>query len=166
MSVMVCLDDETDVSCGDMLVHPEYAPHVTRVFDARLVWMSTSPLKKGHPYLIKHTARSINAVFRSIRYKINVNTLERQQVEQLGFNDIGSVVVETTRPVFVDPYRRNRGTGSFIVIDPVTNETVGAGMITGREVRDVKETGALSGGQAVSAAERREKFGHGPQSSV
>ncbi len=162
MSVTVCLDDEVDISRGDMLVHPGHTPHVTRLLDARLVWMSSSPLKTGRAYLIKHLTHSVKGIFRSIRFRIDVNTLERQPVSELSLNDIGSVIVETTSPVFVDPYRRNRATGSFIVIDLISNETVAAGMITGREVRDAASlTSARVEGEPVSAIERKERYGHG-----
>jgi sulfate adenylyltransferase large subunit len=160
MSVTLCLDDDVDISRGDMLVHPGHTPRVTRLLDARLVWMATATLKTGRPYLIKHLTHSVKAIFRSIRFRIDVNTLERQQVKELGLNDIGSVVVETTSPVFVDPYRRNRATGSFIVIDLISNETVAAGMITGREVDDGSLAMNRGEGEPVSPIERIERYGH------
>ena len=163
MSVTICLNDEIDISRGDMMVHPGHEPHVTCLLDARLVWMSAAPLKTGRPYLIKHLTHSVKAIFRSIRFKIDVNTLERHQVNELGLNDIGSAIVETTSPVFVDPYRRNRATGSFIVIDLLSNETVAAGMITGREVRDrATPSTPRAEGDPVSPIDHRERYGHGP----
>jgi sulfate adenylyltransferase large subunit len=161
MSVTICLNDELDISRGDMLVHPGSTPRVARLLDARIVWMSASPLKTGRPYLIKHLTHSVKAIFRSIRFRIDVNTLERQQVKELGLNDIGSVIVETTSPVFVDPYRRNRATGSFIVIDLISNETVAAGMITGRDVREEGLLAVRVEGEPVSPIERKERYGHG-----
>ncbi len=163
MSVTICLEDDIDIGRGDMLVHPGYTPHVTNLFDARLVWMSSSPLQMGRTYVIKHTTHEVKAVFRSIRHKINVNTLERLEVNELALNDIGSVIMETTQPVFVDPYRRNRATGSFIVIDCISNETLAAGMVTGREVRDGQLTPSADARrhrQPVTGTERQERYGH------
>ncbi|MBV9082575.1 MAG: sulfate adenylyltransferase, partial [Acidobacteriaceae bacterium] len=166
MSVTICLEDDIDIGRGDMLVHPGYTPHVTNVLDARVVWMSSSPLKIGRPYCIKHTTHEVKAIFRSIRHKINVNTLERLGVEELALNDIGSVIMETTHPVYVDPYRRNRATGSFIVIDSISNETVAAGMVTGREVQraqpEEKTETTTRRSEAVTPAERKERYGHRP----
>ena len=134
MSVTVCLEDEIDVGRGDMLVPPSHRPHVSRRIDARLVWMHEEPLEIGRNYLLKHTTQTVKASVHSIRYRININTLEKEVSGGIGLNDIGAVLIECQRPLFCDPYRRNRATGSFILIDPLTNVTVAAGMITGREL--------------------------------
>ena len=159
LSVTVCLEDELDVSRGDMLVHPSHAPHVTRTIDARLVWMSQTPLDPRREYIVKHTTQEVAARVRAIRYRIDVNTLEKQGTGDLGLNDIGAAVIETRKPLFVDPYRRNRATGAFIVIDPLSNETVAAGMITGRPAHESGQAAMAAGGR-VTPAERHGRTGH------
>ena len=167
MSVTVCLEDEVDVSRGNMLVPPSHPPHVTRCLDVRLVWMGNRPLDLRKQYIVKHTTQQVKAQVRLIRYKVNVNTLDKHDASELHLNEIGAVVLDTHSPLFVDPYRRNRATGSLILIDPVTNETVAAGMITGRDPRindaapatdrrESTETGR------VSARDRARRIGHGP----
>ncbi len=133
MSVGLCLEDQIDISRGDMLVRPSHPPHITRRIDARVVWMSDVQLEIGRKYLLKHTARLVPATVQAVRYRVNVNTLEKEPAALLGLNDMGAVVIDSQKPLFCDPYRRNRVTGSFILIDPVTNATVAAGMVTGRE---------------------------------
>src|ERR1019366_4335875 len=155
MSVTLCLEDEIDVSRGDMLVHPGNLPHIARRFDATVVWMNQKPLEPNRSYLIKHTTQVTQARVREIRYRIDVNTLEHQPARRLELNAIGVVSVEAQRPLLFDPYRQNRFTGSFILIDPITNETMGAGMIL---------QAAASEGAAgrVTEAERRALRGHAP----
>ncbi len=165
MSVVVCLEDEIDISRGDMLVQPSHAPHVTRRVDARIVWMHDHQLQIGRKYLLKHTTQTVQAAVDVIRYRLDVNTLEKHPGEGLGLNDIGAVVIETQKPIFCDPYRRNRMTGSFILIDPITNATVAAGMITGREAEKISipETGSerFSGfGHRITASEQQSRVGH------
>jgi bifunctional enzyme CysN/CysC len=133
MSVALCLEDEIDVSRGDMLVPPSHPPLGTRRFDARIVWMHEQSLETGRSYLLKHTTQTVPAAVEALRYRININTLDKEPGATLALNDIGAVVIETQKPIFCDPYRRNHSTGSFILIDSVTNATVAAGMITGRE---------------------------------
>jgi sulfate adenylyltransferase large subunit len=159
LSVTVCLEDELDVGRGDMLVHPSHAPHVTRTIDARLVWMSQTPLDQRREYIVKHTTQEVAARVRAIRYRINVNTLEKQEAGELRLNDIGAAVIETRKPLFVDPYRRNRATGALIVIDPQSNETVAAGMITGRPAHESGPP-AMAGAGRVTPAERHARTGH------
>jgi sulfate adenylyltransferase large subunit len=164
MSITVCLEDEVDVSRGDMLVAPLHAPHVSRWVDARIVWMDTAPLDPNKQYLLKHTTQTTRAQVASIRYRIDVNTLEKQQAGELMLNEIGAVVLETHRPLFFDPYKRNRATGCFILIDPITNLTVAAGMITGREPHEIQQRAVLHGipveHSRVSFLERQTRFGH------
>jgi sulfate adenylyltransferase large subunit len=133
MSVALCLEDEIDISRGDMLVPPSHPPHVARRIDARLVWMDQQKLEIGRQYLLRHTSQTVRATVETVRYRVNINTLEKESGCALGLNDIGAVVLETQKPIFCDPYRRNRVTGSFILIDPMSNATVAAGMITGRD---------------------------------
>jgi sulfate adenylyltransferase large subunit len=164
MSITVCLEDEVDVSRGDMLVPPLHAPHASRWIDARLVWMDTAPLDLSRQYLVKHTTQTTRAQVASIRYRIDVNSLEKQRTEKLMLNEIGAVVLETHRPLFFDPYKRNRATGCFILIDPISNLTVAAGMVTGREPHEIQQRAVLQGVQIehnrVSFIERQTRFGH------
>jgi sulfate adenylyltransferase large subunit len=156
MSVTVCLEDELDVSRGDMLAPAGNPPHVARSFEATLVWMSDRPLEPDRPYLLKHTTQTVQARVREIRHRVDIQTLEPVSAARLALNEIGVVTVEAQRPLFFDVYRRNRATGSFIWIDPITNETLGAGMISG-VVTAVEQRGA-----AVTQAERRDRNGHPP----
>jgi sulfate adenylyltransferase large subunit len=132
MSVTLCLEDEIDISRGDMLAPPLAMPHVSRRIEARVVWMHIDPLEIGKPYLLKHTSQQVKAVVKSITHKIDINTLDKLAATELQLNEIGAVVLETHKPLFFDAYRQNRMTGSFILIDPVNNVTVAAGMISER----------------------------------
>ena len=129
LAVTLCLEDEIDISRGDMLAHPHNVPHVERGFESMMVWMSDSPLQVGKGYIVKHTTRQVKASCSEILYRVNPDSLHRENTRQLGLNDIGRVRLTLFHPLYVDEYRRNRHTGGFIVIDPVTNVTVGAGMI-------------------------------------
>ena len=146
-AVALTLEDEIDLSRGDMLVRPNNLPQVATAFDATLCWMDQEPLNRRTHYVLKHTTNKVKAFVGDVRYRIDVNTLHREPAETFALNEIGRVTIRTARPVFFDPYKANRATGSFILIDPVTNRTAAAGMIRGiaREVGDV--TGS---GQAVS----------------
>ncbi len=165
MSVTVCLEDEVDVSRGDMLVPPQHPPHAARRFEATLVWMNQKPLEPGRPYLIKHTTQQAGATVTDVRHRVNINTLEHELVETLGFNEIGSVQLEAKRPLFFDAYEKNRATGAFILIDPLTNETLAAGMITAAAAGE-KHTQELVGMEfrdgRVTPAERYTRAGHRP----
>ncbi|OJF15732.1 sulfate adenylyltransferase subunit CysN [Couchioplanes caeruleus] len=131
MSVTVRLADEIDISRGDMLCRPHNAPAVAQDIEAMVCWMDeTAPLRVGGKYTIKHTTRTARTVVRGLQYKLDVNTLHRDEgAPQLGLNEIGRVRLRTTLPLLADEYRRNRTTGGFILIDETTNRTVGAGMI-------------------------------------
>jgi sulfate adenylyltransferase large subunit len=163
MSVTVCLEDELDISRGDMLVPPSHPTHVTRRIDARVVWMHDD-LELGRSYLLKHTTQTIRATVKAVRYRINIDTLEKEPGSGLRLNDIGAVVIETHKPLFCDPYRRNRSTGSFVLIDPITNATVAAGMITGREPERISPSPPLAAetevGTRVTRAEWESLSGH------
>ncbi len=163
MSVTVCLEDEVDISRGNMLVPPSHPPHVTRCIDARLVWMGNQPLDLRRQYIIKHTTQSVKAQVRFIRYRVNINTLERQQASELNLNEIGTVVIDTHSPLFVDQYRRNRITGSFVMVDPISNATVAAGMVTGRDPRAAEPSAQESQpaeSDLIPAADRQKRIGH------
>ena len=130
MSVTIRLTDDIDISRGDMICRVHNQPSATQDIDAMVCWFADKPLTAGTKYAIKHTTRTARAVVRDLRYRIDVNTLHREEsVEALGLNDIGRVTLRTTSPLMVDEYRRNRTTGSFILIDEATNTTAGAGMI-------------------------------------
>ncbi len=138
-SVTLLLDTQIDISRGDLFAHADELPTVTNQITANLSWMSTQPLdiEFGKPgrYLIKHTTQTVRVVLEGIDYRLNVNTLERETgVTKFALNDIGRVRLKTLRPLMVDAYRANRATGSFILIDEVTNQTVAAGMILGEVV--------------------------------
>ncbi len=128
-SVVITLEDETDVSRGEMLVSAADSPHRTRHFEATVVWMHAKPLRPGSTYLLKHTSQTVRARVVEIRSRIHVEQLEHHPAEQLALNDIGQVVIETSRPLLADLYRDSRATGSLILIDPEDNATAGAGMI-------------------------------------
>jgi sulfate adenylyltransferase subunit 1 (EFTu-like GTPase family) len=153
MSVTVCLEDEIDISRGDMLVPESSSPHVASRFEALAVWMNEKPLEPQRPYLLKHTSQTVRARVADIRYRVDINTLHHEPAPSLQLNEIGLIAVEAQKHLFFDPYRRNRVTGSFILIDPITNETVGAGMITGAS-GDRTERGR------VTPAEREALRGH------
>ncbi|HEY1714120.1 MAG TPA: sulfate adenylyltransferase subunit CysN [Solirubrobacteraceae bacterium] len=129
MSVALRLADEIDLSRGDMLVEAEDQPTAARELDAHICWMSDQPLTPRGKYAIKHTTRSARAIIEAIEHRVDINTLEHVKAEQLGLNEIGRVRLRCSSPLVVDPYWRNRTTGSFILIDESTNDTVAAGMI-------------------------------------
>jgi sulfate adenylyltransferase large subunit len=130
MSVTLRLEDELDVSRGELICRPEEAPTVARELEADVCWLNEQPLRPGGRYAIKHTTRAATAVVDELRDSVDVHTLERVSgPAQLGLNDIGRVRLRTSAPLTFDPYRSNRRTGSFILIDEATNETVGAGMV-------------------------------------
>ncbi|HET6478423.1 MAG TPA: sulfate adenylyltransferase subunit CysN [Actinoplanes sp.] len=131
MSVTVRLNDEIDISRGDLICRPHNAPAVAQDIEAMVCWMDESaPLRVGAKYAIKHTTRSARGVVRGLQYRLDVNTLHRdEQADGLALNEIGRVRLRTTVPLLADEYRRNRTTGGFILIDESTNRTVGAGMI-------------------------------------
>ena len=143
-SVSILLEDEIDISRGDMLVRPDQRPFIGRDIEARVVWMSEAPLDPSKPYLIKQTSRTMRARFTEIRHRLDVNTLAEEPAQRLGLNEIARVRLSTAQPLYFDPYAQNRRTGSFVVIDVLTNATVGAGMITeeqpqggNRSIRDL-----------------------------
>jgi hypothetical protein len=129
MSVTVTLNDEIDISRGDIISGALSIPHAARHFKATVVWMHQAPLETHKPYLIKHASQTIKAEIKSIQHRVNIHTLEREKVDALEMNSIGVVEIETVRPLFFDAYAENRFTGSIILIDPTNNLTVGAGMI-------------------------------------
>jgi bifunctional enzyme CysN/CysC len=134
MSVTLRLEDDLDVSRGDMICRPHNAAAPAQTIDAMVCWMSDVPMTAGRQLAIKHTTRAARAAIRDLRYRLDVNTLHRDEsAEALKLNDIGRIQLRTTQPLFVDEYRRNRATGGFILIDESTNNTVAAGMVLGAD---------------------------------
>ena len=130
MSVTITLEDNIDISRGDMIVKPNNQPKVGQDIEMMICWLGEKKLVPGGKYAIRHTTASARCVVKDIRYKVNINTLHRiEDDKSIGLNDIGRIQIRTTQPLFYDSYSRNRSTGSLILIDEFTNETVGAGMI-------------------------------------
>ena len=130
MSVTIRLEDEIDISRGDMIVHEDNNPKVSQDIDLMVCWMSERKLQLNGKYTIRHTTKELRGIIKDIRYKVNINTLENYENDkEIGLNDIGCIQIRTTQPLFFDRYKQNRTTGSLIIIDEATNETVGAGMI-------------------------------------
>ncbi|MDQ3938408.1 MAG: sulfate adenylyltransferase subunit CysN [Chloroflexota bacterium] len=130
LSVSMLLEDELDISRGDMICRPHNQPTLTSELDAMVCWMNERPLDIGGRYAIKHTTRNTRAIVGDVLYRIDVNTLHRDETaKSLGLNDIGRIQLRTSSPLLVDEYRKNRQTGSFILIDETTNDTVAAGMV-------------------------------------
>lgn len=130
-SVTILLEDEIDVSRGDMLVKPNNQPNISQDLDARICWFSGSKkLTQGAKCLFRHTTKEAQAIISSINYKVDVNTLRKNEEDlEFSMNDVGRVKLRVSQPIFYDTYRRNRNTGSFILVDPFTNETLAAGML-------------------------------------
>lgn len=138
MSVTLRLQDEIDVSRGDMLVHPGNMPRTDQKFDAMIVWMSEDPLVPGKQYAIKHTSKEISGTVDTLRYRVDVNTLRRQDSPTLKLNEIGRCHLTLNQAIMYDGYRRNRSSGAFILMDRLSNATVAAGMILDRVTTDEK----------------------------
>lgn len=131
-SVVLTLEDEIDISRGDMIVRKNNLPKSSNEIDATICWMSETPLTfSSNKFILKHTTRLVNAFVEKINYKVDINTLHRENTTTLKLNDISRVQIHTAKPLFYDNYKENRSTGSFILIDPMTNNTVAAGMIRG-----------------------------------
>jgi bifunctional enzyme CysN/CysC len=163
-SVALRLADEVDISRGEMIVHPGHEPRVEQHFEAMLVWMHERRLDREKSYLLKHTTRTVRAEVERVVSLVDLESLGEKTSEDLGLNDIGRVSVRTHRPLFLDAYKQNRGTGAFILIDSLTNDTVAAGMILQDGASKGGDAGLLRAGDAlhtqVSASERRERIGH------
>ena len=133
MAVTVRLNDEIDISRGDMICRPNNQPTVTQDVDAMIAWMDEkSSLQPRKKYAIKHSTRAARIMVKDINYRLDINTLHRdEEATEISLNEIGRISFRSTLPLFVDEYRRNRDTGSFVLIDEDTNSTVAAGMILG-----------------------------------
>jgi sulfate adenylyltransferase subunit 1 len=130
MSVSLLLEDEIDISRGDMIVRENNLTSVGQDIDIMICWLNEKTLKSGNRYLVRHTTHEARAVVKDVRYTIDISSIRRlEEQKELSMNDIGRITIRTTQPLLYDSYRRNRNTGSLILIDESTNETVGAGMI-------------------------------------
>lgn len=171
-SVTLVLEDEIDCSRGDMIVRPGNAPKISNTFDATIVWMAADAMVPGKTYLFKHTSQTVSGQIDSLKYRVDVNTFHRTPAPDLQLNEIGRCAVTLSQPIYYDAYRRNRATGAFIIIDRITNATVGAGMISDREsakqaLAAWEDTGESSSGgdravSQVSDDERMARFGQRP----
>ena len=167
-SITLELANEIDLSRGDMLVSPASLPASSSSFSAALVWLHAEPLLIGKPLLLKQTTRVVKAQVRRILHRANVNTLEHEPAERLEMNGIAEVQVETNQPLFLDAYATSRATGSFILIDPFSNATVGAGMVRETVLADAAGPEDRSGAAVttslgeVAAQERHRRHGHKP----
>lgn len=153
MSVTICLEDEIDISRGDLVVSPDFPPQIASTLQVRIVWMNERPLLPGRVYLMKHACSTLRARVDVAMERMDINSLRTETAESLGLNEIGQVTLRVERPLAWDPYRRNRSTGALILIDPVTNETVGAGMILSGLAESIDKG-------PVGEAERGQRHGH------
>ena len=167
-AVTLTLEDEIDCARGDMIVRPDNIPQVSQKIEAMVVWMAEEKLTAGQQYIFKHTSKSIPGSISTLRYRVNVNTLHSEDTPTLELNEIGRCAINLTQPLFHDSYRRNRNSGSFIIIDRISNITVGAGMIVDRRASDDQEdlwdaesSGTETKGH-VSLDERQARFGQKP----
>ncbi|PTY02694.1 sulfate adenylyltransferase [Opitutaceae bacterium EW11] len=130
MSAVMTLEDEIDISRGDMIVKPNNQPQASQDIDAMVCWFSDKKLQPNGRYILRHTTKEVKCIVKAVRYKVNINTLHKLENDaEIGMNDIGRIQLRTTAPLFYDPYKRNRNTGSLILIDEFTNATVAAGML-------------------------------------
>ncbi len=170
-AVVITLEDEIDISRGDMIVRKNNVPTVDARFEAMLCWMGDTPMDRSIPYVIMQTTRTTKGIVGRLVYRIDVDTLHREDAETLALNEIGRVEITTAQPLFFDPYRANRSTGSFVVVDPFTHVTVAAGMIRGTVQTAERLRPELRAGRPVSPnvvrpaagvprAEREARNGH------
>ena len=135
-AVVIELEDEIDISSGNMIVHTNNQPKSSKYFEAVVIWMNEKPLDASREYIIRHGGRNVKSRLDSILYNIDVNTLQKHNTDRLRMNEIGRAALSTTQAVHFDAYSKNHETGSLIIIDPLTNVTVGAGMITENQTFD------------------------------
>lgn len=165
-SVTLVLEDEIDISRGEMLVKPDNLPRMERHFEAMLVWMDETPMNLSEQYFLKHTTNTSRTRIDMIRYKVDVNTLEKSEVQQLSLNEIGRAVLTTAKTIFFDPYKKNKNTGSFVLIHPVSNNTVAVGMILDKleskdlpsRISDVDKENIRLGKSLIDPVKRKERY--------
>jgi bifunctional enzyme CysN/CysC len=162
-SVTIKLADEIDISRGDMLVHPDNLPRFDNRFDAMLVWMSERALDRQKSYLLKHTTQVVRAEIEDVTFTVDLESLQQREAARLELNDIGRVTMNCRRPLYFDPYKQNRITGAFILIDSLTNNTVAAGMILADAPQKLEDDStspsSFRARSLVSADERSERLG-------
>ncbi len=170
-AITLTLEDEIDISRGDMIVRPGNTPRVEQKFEAMVVWMSEEPMVPGKSYWVKQTTKQTPGQINTLRYQIDVNTLHRKDAPTLSLNEIGRCSLTLSQPICFDAYRRNRATGAFILIDRLTNSTVGAGMILDRAANegrhdhwDDEPAATETHGErtSVTETERQARFGQKP----
>jgi bifunctional enzyme CysN/CysC len=173
LSVSITLEDEIDISRGDMIARSHNVPQARREFEAMLVWMSERPMDPARSYIIMHTSRQTKSFVTAVNYRVNVNSLHREEGKALELNEIGRVSITTKMPLFIDPYERNRSTGNFILVDEESFQTVAGGMIIDRQPREVAGVGSqdvfLRGPRSaeihredgsITRGARESRFGH------
>ncbi|MGH9665955.1 MAG: elongation factor 1-alpha C-terminal domain-related protein, partial [Bryobacteraceae bacterium] len=162
MPATIVLEDEIDISRGDMMYAGPVSPHVARRFEAHIVWMNDRPLDPARRYLLKHTTQTVAAEISAIRHRIDIHSLAHETASELPMNAIGVVEITTAKPLFFDAYARNRFTGSFILIDAETNATAGAGMLVQPKAlaRRSGTAGSVAVLGPVTPAERIARWGH------
>jgi sulfate adenylyltransferase large subunit len=161
MSVTLTLNDEIDISRGDLISAVRSVPHASRHLKATVVWMHQTPLETHKPYLVKHASHTVKAEIKSVQHRVNIHTLAREKVSSLEMNSIGVVEIEAARALFFDAYTENRYTGSVIIIDPANNLTVGAGMILQPVIRERARTAQLEEKTGkVTPGERVGRYGN------
>lgn len=166
MAVTLTLEDEIDISRGDILVQSNNVPQATNRFDADIVWMSEAPLQKGRQYEVKLNTTRVAGGISHVRYHVDVNTLEQSQSSTLGLNEIARCEITLERAVVADDYRDHHGTGSFIIVDRLSNETVAAGMIVDGAIDASELEQNVVESAAVTAADRALRFGQSAQTAV
>ena len=173
MAVTLTLADEIDVSRGDMLVAPNNAPALQNQVEAMVVWFADAPLREGGKFLLKHATTQTPAAVTDVRYRINVGSLHRESADGLAMNEVGRIRLECARPLAADAYAKNHGTGAFILIDRLSNATVGAGMIVERKSAadttqrrqssaDARSNVRLSSRRQVTPEQRKQRLGQEP----
>jgi sulfate adenylyltransferase subunit 1 len=167
-SVTLKLEDEIDLSRGDMLVSPDAPPSVSTHFSAAVVWLNETPMQLNRTYHAKHTTRQVKARVTRVQYRVDVNTMNHESAEELGMNGIAVLEFQTSGPLFFDSYEHSRTTGSFILVDPMSNATVGAGMIR-EDLSKPQSVGVVRGNRtpeidrrAIAPEERIARHGHCP----
>ena len=128
-SITITLEDEIDISRGEMIVHPDNLPNIGRYFQTMLVWMDEEPMDRGKQFFLKHNTNTTRATIDEVNYRVDVNTMEQLPGEDFKLNEIGCVRITTAKTLFFDAYKQNKATGAFILIDPITNNTSAVGMI-------------------------------------
>ena len=165
-SVTITLEDEIDLSRGEMLVHPTSLPTVDRHFETMLVWMDEEEMNRDKSFFLKHTTQTTRARIDAIKYKVDVNTMEHSKADSLKLNEIAKVVFTTNKPLIFDSYSDNKSCGSFILIDPITNNTSAVGMIIGKvdssehehTISDSDKASMQNGNSIVTDAERTTRY--------